>query len=112
MNRLHLLIGGFAIVSSSMALAQTAPPGSCTATQHRSLQDQVDSSCAAATKCLITDDRATLNSKITKVNACIAARVNINNTCFAGGDAGHKQAVTERTNQLNTCKDYLSKVKP
>jgi Novel toxin 16 len=112
MNKLRYLIVGIAIVSSSMALAQTAPPGSCTATQHRSLQDQVDSSCAAALKCLITEDRATLNLRITKVNACIAARTNINNTCFAGGDAGHKEQIVQRNNQLATCKDYLAKVKP
>jgi hypothetical protein len=112
MKNFCFAVATFAIFSSSMASAQLAPPGKCTATQHRSLQDQVDSSCGAATKCLITDDRATLNSKIIKVNACISARTTINNTCFAGGDAGHKQAITERNNQLNTCKDYLSKVKP
>lgn len=112
MNKIRLIFVIFGVLSSSMTMAQVAPPGKCTASQHRSLQDLVDSSCAAATKCLITDDGITLNSKITKVNACISARTNINNQCFSGGDAGHKQAIVERNNQLNTCKDYLAKVKP
>ena len=112
MNKFPIMAVILLSISPTLASAQMAPPGNCTVPQHRTLQTEVDNSCGAATKCLISDDRATLNSKITKVNACISARTTINNTCFAGGDPGHKQAIVERNNQLNTCTDYLSKVKP
>jgi Novel toxin 16 len=93
----------------SSAFAQST--GTCTATQHRTLQNSVDNSCGAALACSGTDDRATLNSKIGKHSACIDARKAINNMCFAGGDAGHRQAITERTNAITNCQNLLAKVK-
>jgi Novel toxin 16 len=112
MKNFRFLVTAFVILSSSMASAQLAPPGNCTATQHRTLQTQVDNACGAALACSGTDDRATLNSKIGKASACIDARRNINNTCFAGGDQGHKDQVAQRTNQITNCQNFPAKVKP
>jgi Novel toxin 16 len=98
-----------AVSMSGSAIAQST--GTCTATQHRGLQNTVDSSCGAALACSGTDDRAALNAKIGKHSACIDARKAINNMCFAGGDAGHRQAITERTNAITNCQNLLAKVK-
>ena len=110
MSKISFVLMPLALLSSSSAYAQST--GTCTATQHRTLQNQVDSACGAALACSGTDDRATLNSKIGKHSACIDARKNINNTCFGGGDAGHKQAIVERTNAITNCQNLLAKVKP
>jgi hypothetical protein len=100
-----------------MAMSLTVPlmaqgTGSCTATTYRTLQDAVDSQCGAAKACLISDNQSTLSSKIGQHSKCIDARKNINNTCFAGGDAGHKQAITERTNAITNCQTYQKTAKP
>jgi Novel toxin 16 len=100
----------FATASAVPALAQGT--GSCTATTHRTLQNAVDSQCGAAKACLISDTQATLSSKIGQHSKCIDARKAINNTCFGGGDAGHKQAITERTNAITNCQTYQKTAKP
>jgi Novel toxin 16 len=75
-----IIFGGSAFISSS-AIAQ----GTCTATQHRTLQNDVDNQCGAALACLGTDNQATLSSKIGQQSRCITARKTINNTFLVAG---------------------------
>jgi hypothetical protein len=93
-------------------VAQLHAQGTCTATQHRTLQDAVENACGAASACTGADTKTVLNSKIGQHSRCIDARKNINNICFAGGDAGHKQAITERTNAITKCQGLMATAKP
>jgi hypothetical protein len=95
-------------LTSSNGIAQ----GTCTATQHRTLQNDVDNQCGAALACLGTDNQATLSSKIGQQSRCITARKTINNTCFGGGDAGHNTAITQRNNAIANCQKFQATAKP
>jgi Novel toxin 16 len=103
------ILATMALVPAAVSAQST---GTCTATQHRPLQNEVERACGLPASCSGTDNIATLNSKIANHKACISARTNINNTCFAGGDAGHKQAVAERNNGITRCQDFLKTAKP
>jgi hypothetical protein len=109
MNKHGMLLLSLSFLGlSSPAISQ----GTCTATQHRTLQDAVDSQCGAALACLGTDNQATLSSKIGQHSRCIDARKTINNTCFGGGDAGHNTAITQRVSAIDNCKKFQATAKP
>ena len=57
-----------------------------------------------------TDSLAYINAKIDRNAQCIAARQRINNTCYRGGDANHKQAPEEAQNALMTCQRLKAKL--
>jgi Novel toxin 16 len=108
----------FLLLKTALVLASFVPvtlaaqsTGTCTATQHRGYQTTVENACGAATTCTAADTKATLNTKIGQHSRCIDARKVINNTCFGGGDAGHKQAITERTNAIAKCQGLMPTAK-
>jgi RHS repeat-associated protein len=83
--------------------------GDCTPDQHRSLQDAVDAFCKRERSCNGLQSCSELFSNLAKSQQCLAARQTINNTCFGGGDAGHKQAVEEAGNSIDKCYYFLQK---
>ena len=60
-------------------------------------------SCSPADSCEVNKE------KISKNSACAAARRAINQKCFAGGDAGHKQAEAEAINAVKRCQEMSVK---
>jgi hypothetical protein len=85
--------------------------GDCTAEQHRKLQDEVNRACKRPRACKGDQDCATLIANLAKNRECAAARKAINDTCFKGGDEGHKQAYQEALNAVGTCLDLMKKKK-
>jgi Novel toxin 16 len=110
-RRIFLLsISVLAFAHSPAILAQST--GSCTVSQHRTLQDAVENQCGAAKACSGTDNQAALNSKIGQISRCIDARKNINNTCYAGGDRGHNTEIAQRQSSIDNCKKLQATAKP
>jgi RHS repeat-associated protein len=80
-----------------------APPGKCTATQHRRLQDEVDAACKIRRRCDPGQSCPELLDNYYKNIRCAQARDEINNTCFGGGDSGHRQAANDARNAAKNC---------
>ena len=91
------------------AFAQ-ADIGDCTPEQHRSLQNAVDEICGSDRKCtpqeLTCDD---LKIRLDLNNRCAAARDEINNTCYKGGNKGHRQAADQARRAAQKCADRMSR---
>ena len=84
--------------------------GDCTSTQHATLQAAVTAACKTGSRaCKGNQDCSTLSANLAKNQACASARDAINNTCFKGGDAGHKTAANEARNAAKKCQNFLSK---
>ena len=83
--------------------------GNCEPGEHRDLQDRVENACGSAYACLSTDSTSELNSKIGKLSKCINSRKIINDRCYNGGDDGHKQAIKERLNAIQSCQRFLTR---
>ncbi|MDR1529644.1 MAG: hypothetical protein LBS40_04510 [Burkholderiales bacterium] len=68
------------------------PPGDCTPGKHAAMQAAVNGACKSekGKKCKMGADRATLQAKFAKYSGCAAARKALNNTCFRGGNPGHR----------------------
>ena len=97
------MIFGLCIPNSGIA-ADLKPPGNCSAKQHASLQSAVDSNCSKPKmSCSNSDSTATKKATANVIQKCINSRVLINDTCFNGGDAGHKKQVEDRKAALKTC---------
>jgi hypothetical protein len=80
------------------------PPGDCTPEQHRKLQDEVNDKCKSGKRtCKGVLDCATLLYNKNKNWECALAREIVANTCFRGGDAGHRQAIIEALNAAAYC---------
>jgi hypothetical protein len=47
-----------------------------------------------------------------KFEACAAARDAINNKCFGGGDAGHREAANNARRAAQKCRDIASTYQP
>jgi len=77
----------------------------CTARQLIVFQLAVNVACkwSGQLSCSPADDCKTNQTKIGRISACITARKLINQKCFNGGDAGHKQAVEEYKKALQNC---------
>lgn len=85
---------------------QLAPPGTCTWVQYLPLSLSVNSAKALVQMlgaCRPGDTCQMLALKIAAITAEIAARVARETTCFRGGDAGHRQQITDKVNMLNNC---------
>jgi hypothetical protein len=54
-------------------------------------------------RCEPSDSCDELQSKYYKNIRCAQARDNINNTCFGGGDAGHRQAANDARRAAQRC---------
>ena len=70
---------------------RSTPPGTCTWGKWRQLQNDVDALCSAS-RCSFADDCDTFRQKVGDWARYVGARSRINNTCFMGGDSGHKRA--------------------
>ena len=82
--------------------------GSCTPEEHAALQAAVNAACKAGPRrCSPTQDPATLATNMGKNLACAAARDTINQRCFGGGDAGHRQAADQARSAAIRCARLL-----
>jgi RHS repeat-associated protein len=88
---------------TGQSAGRLVPPGKCTQTQHRRLQDEVDAACQIPRSCDPSQDCPQLLDNYYKNIRCAQARDEINSTCFAGGDAGHRKAATDARNAANRC---------
>jgi RHS repeat-associated protein len=88
---------------TGQSAGRLAPPGKCSQTQHRRLQDEVDAACQIPRSCDPSQDCPQLLDNYYKNIRCAQARDEINSTCFAGGDAGHRKAATDARNAANRC---------
>jgi type VI secretion system secreted protein VgrG len=89
--------------TSGQSAGRLAPPGKCTAAQHRRLQDEVDAACKIPRRCDPGQSCPELLDNYYKNIRCAQARDEINNTCFGGGDAGHRQAANDARNAAKRC---------
>ncbi len=81
-----------------------APPGDCSVAQHRALQDDVTNKCKSGPRsCRGVNDCAALLQNQQKNWDCAVARETVADTCFRGGDAGHRIAITEALNAAAYC---------
>ena len=80
-----------------------SPPGDCTEEQFRDLQQRVENACGAAARCVGGESPEVLQYKIAGQYACIRARMQINDTCFRGGDDGHNKQIAQRYNAIKNC---------
>jgi RHS repeat-associated protein len=95
---------------TSVDLNKPAPwTGSCTVAQHSLLQGSVNVACSVARTCKSTQTCRELGSNLFKLQACLKARLLINNTCYAGGDAGHKEAAQNERRGMETCAYWINK---
>ena len=74
------------------------PPGDCTEGEHRRLQRRVNQECrnpppgACTSRLAIFWQCDTLRDRANHWERCAAARLDLNQTCFRGGDRGHIHA--------------------
>jgi hypothetical protein len=91
-----------------------SPPGDCKWANYLGLRGAVETaktivsalgSCSAGDNCLF------LATKIAAITAEIASRVALDNTCFKGGNVGHRQQVQDKINMLNRCYSFFDELK-
>ena len=87
--------------------------GDCDPEEHAVLQAAVDAACKSGpSKCTGNQDTATLQANMAANLACAAARDTINNQCFKGGNAGHRQAADNARRAAAKCAAFLAKKTP
>jgi len=64
---------------------------------------------AGPMKCTQNMTCAEIPDQIIKLNACIAARRAVMDTCYKGGDEGHNRQVQNLENAIETCFKYLER---
>lgn len=125
---LIVLVGGASFFGCSMSAGDTrtdemegassatdesrdelAGPGGCSKLELRTLQAAVTAACKSgiAFSCRPGMDRARLQGNAALASACAAARNTINNRCFGGGDAGHREAARNAERAAQKCRDFL-----
>ena len=87
------------------------PPGDCQPGEHRKMQDEVNKWCKGKKRCNESQTLEELEESAENSSKCINARLRINNKCFRGGDATHKQAVEEAIKRLVRCQKVRDRVK-
>lgn len=80
--------------------------GKCTKEEHYQLQQAVKNACKLPPleACDASQDCLTLKSNYNHFMACYAARVEINNKCYDGGDLGHSIAADNALRGANNCR--------
>jgi hypothetical protein len=97
---------------ASPAAGSSRDPGNCTPGEHRQLQQEVQEWCKnKPRRCEESQTLEELEKRIENNSKCIAARSRINNKCFRGGDAGHKEALETAINSLVKCQKVRDRVK-
>ena len=83
--------------------------GDCTPAQKNFLQGLVDSFCKSGPRrCKPGQDLRTLKTNYQNNMGCAAARQTLNDVCFGGGDAGHKQAADDARRAARRCTDLIN----
>jgi hypothetical protein len=108
--------GGFALIAVPFATAWPGdddgenldPPGDCTKQQLWALKQTKKAACKIDNSdikaCTESDSCEVLQTKENAFRACLAARVAIMDTCFRGGDSGHKERVKNMDTSIEDCK--------
>ena len=63
----------------------------------------MENACGAAARCVGGESPEVSQYKIARHYECLHARMRINDTCFRGGDDGHRNAIVERRNAIKNC---------
>lgn len=95
--------------------AYGAPPlldGTCTPLQKAALQLAQDAACnnsLASGSCDTANQSCGLMvDKLRAKEACIAARLDVMNICYLGGDSGHWQQIEQKMKEINKCINCIS----
>jgi hypothetical protein len=114
-----VVIGGLLLATDAQAqrlcsqdpliTGRTCPEAVCIA-----LQDQVDLLCKtpAPTSCNSISGCSALQAMRARWVACRDARVEINVTCWGGGNAGHQQAVNQCNINISNCDARIALPEP
>jgi RHS repeat-associated protein len=95
---------GIAIIACTPHSPPKPRCGDCTPAEHAALQAAVNAACKSGpSKCTGSQDLATLQANLAKNAACAAGRDAINNKCFKGGDAGHREAADNARKAAAKC---------
>jgi hypothetical protein len=89
--------------------------GRCDPNTHRNLQDRVNYTCkrSGPRSCSAQGlSCGEIQTRISRNAACIDARNAINNHCYGGGDAGHREAVDIAINASQACQAKLATCLP
>lgn len=88
------------------------PTGSCTPAQHALLEAAKDAACKNPLAQLKCDPKtqacAEMGEKMDAMEECIAARLEVMDTCFQGGDQGHWTQIENLLGRINNCKICIS----
>ena len=95
------------VEGSGGGIVSLLPPGDCTSAQHAALQAEVSSACAGPRACNGAQSCTELVLNRARNASCVAARQTINNTCFRGGDPGHRIAVEQARNAVRKCDTWI-----
>jgi RHS repeat-associated protein len=100
-----------AAVADEAARGECNKCGNCTPAEHALLQSSVNQNCKGESrKCTAQQDLQTLQANLAKNVACALARDEINNRCYGGGDAGHRNAANEARGAAANCLYHLWKL--
>lgn len=103
------------VKTATASCAQPAgpPPGDCTQDQYDALKAKVDTACHGGQRINCNGLRLRDIEQIIKNRdqhlACADARQDMNNTCFRGGDAGHRQALADALTGAKNCDDAYNR---
>ena len=99
---------GLSVAQDVADTCKRADPGDCTKEQHAELQKAVNET-KGEKRCLPSDTCATLYTKETTWSKQAIARQIINNTCYRGGDKGHKQALDQAQINVRNCATIIAR---
>lgn len=103
--------------ASSSTAAASGPPGNCGHDQYEMLNRRVAQACKGGlfgsqpSACKARDDLFALDGKMQIFSDCVAAREARENACFGGGDAGHRQQITQLENGFYKCVGFADKLR-
>ncbi|QQR68903.1 MAG: hypothetical protein IPI58_08750 [Alphaproteobacteria bacterium] len=98
---------------TSLAGQGIRPPGDCEPGRYRDLKQQVDSSCKPSPKICRSGDACTsMEEKIAFFSDCAAARKQIMDECFHGGDVAHIKEYARVDNYASGCRNLLPTCTP
>ena len=83
------------------------PPGNCSWARHNELMGAVNAHCRNLTRCQGWMNEDEVFARILAFSNCYSARDQINDECFAGGDAGHQQAADNAFRGRELCNEYM-----
>ncbi len=82
----------------------------CTDEQYADLKAKKDAACPSDLPACQEDENCDiLREKLKNNEACLVAREDLDNTCFNGGDDGHKDARRRLRITIVGCKEYIAK---